>query len=114
MPSSRRRPSSIAYTSSTYSWTASPANPALYTVQGQDTLGNPVDTPLSFASDTAGPTGGSLTLNATSASTGRAAQPGRGDLTALDRRPGWRRSTAGNSLSKAARLVPGHKKFELL
>jgi len=54
----------IAYTSSSFAWTPSPANPGTYTTTGQDTLGFTVDTPLTFASDTNGPTGGALTVNA--------------------------------------------------
>ena len=60
----------IAYTSGSFAWTPSPANPPTYTVTGKDTLGNAVNTPLSFTSDTTAPTGGALTVNATPASAG--------------------------------------------
>ncbi len=58
----------IAYTSSTYSWTASPGVPATHTVVGRDSVGNTVNEALTFASDTTGPTGGVLSVNATTAS----------------------------------------------
>ena len=51
------------YTSSGYSWTPSPSNPAAHTVTGADDAGNTVTTSLTFDSDTAGPTGGALTVN---------------------------------------------------
>ena len=51
------------YTSSTYSWTASPSNPSTHDVTGADGAGNTVDTALTFANDSAPPTGGALTVN---------------------------------------------------
>ena len=54
------------FTSSPYSWTANPSNPATYTVTGTDGAGNTGTSSVSFASDTTAPTGGALTANTTS------------------------------------------------
>ena len=51
------------YTSSTYSWTASPSNPATQTIVGADGAGNTVSTGLTFANDSTAPAGGALTVN---------------------------------------------------
>ena len=58
------------YTSSTFSWTASPANPSGYAVTGADVAGNTVATSLAFANDSAAPTGGALTVNGGAATGG--------------------------------------------
>lgn len=60
----------IAYTSSSYSWTASPNTPPAHTVRGEDSSGGSVRTTVWFASDTTAPTGGGLVVNAAAASTG--------------------------------------------
>lgn len=60
----------ITYTSSAFSWTASPSTPGSYTVTGRDVGGNQVNTALSFAPDNTGPTGGALTVNGVAASAG--------------------------------------------
>ena len=44
------------YTSTTFSWNASPTNPSSYTITGSDGAGNQVTTALSFATDTTAPT----------------------------------------------------------
>ena len=43
------------YTSTTFSWNASPTNPSSYTITGSDSVGNQVTTALSFATDTTAP-----------------------------------------------------------
>lgn len=63
-------PSGGPYTSGSFSWTASPTNPAAYTVTGADVAGNTSPASLTFVSDTTAPTGGALTVNGTAASSG--------------------------------------------
>ena len=58
------------YTSSSFSWTASPGNPPSITITGKDVAGNPVSTGLGFTSDVTGPTGGALTVNGVAAAGG--------------------------------------------
>lgn len=53
-------PSGGPYTSTTFSWTAGPTNPAGYTISGKDTANNTATTSLSFTSDTTAPSGGSV------------------------------------------------------
>jgi len=50
-------PSGGPFTSSTFSWTASPTNPAGYSVTGTDVAGNSGGGAITFASDTTAPTG---------------------------------------------------------
>jgi hypothetical protein len=45
---------------SSFSWTANPSNPAAYTVTGADAAGNVRATAITFTSDTAAPSGGSV------------------------------------------------------
>jgi hypothetical protein len=54
-------PSGGPYTSTAFGWTASPSNPGAYVVTGADKVGNTSTATVNFASDTAGPTGGSIT-----------------------------------------------------
>ncbi len=62
-------PSGGPFTSSTWSWTASPSNPSAKSVTSVDVAGNPsAATSITFVSDVAGPTGGALTVNAVAAS----------------------------------------------
>ncbi|HTX32521.1 MAG TPA: hypothetical protein VMD09_14150 [Solirubrobacteraceae bacterium] len=61
-------PSGGPYTSSTFSWTASPGTPALYTTTAKDLAGNSGTTSLTFVVDSNAPTGGALTVNGTAAS----------------------------------------------
>jgi hypothetical protein len=60
----------ISYTSSQYSWTASPSNPTDQTITGKDLAGNSSTATLHFVSDTTAPAGGALTVNGTAASSG--------------------------------------------
>ncbi len=60
-------PPTVAYTSSGYTWTASPDPPPSQTVTGVDTRGVTVQSTLSFVPDSAGPLGGALVVNGTSA-----------------------------------------------
>jgi hypothetical protein len=48
------------YTSSTFSWTATPSNPTGYAVSGLDNAGNTGSAGITFTSDTTAPTGGSV------------------------------------------------------
>ncbi len=48
------------YTSSTFSWTATPTNPTGYAVSGLDNAGNSGSAGVTFTSDTTAPTGGSV------------------------------------------------------
>jgi hypothetical protein len=61
-------PSGGPYTSTSFSWTATPTNPATYTVTGADVAGNSSTSSLTFVSDTTAPAGGALTVNGTAAS----------------------------------------------
>ncbi len=61
----------IKYTSSAFSWTASPSNPSGYAVTSADTAGNPGSAvALTFVADTAAPAGGALSVNGTAAAGG--------------------------------------------
>ena len=60
-------PPTTTYTSSTFSWTASPSNPTGYTVLSSVAAGNNFTSDLRFVSDTTAPTGGALSVNATPA-----------------------------------------------
>jgi hypothetical protein len=60
----------ITYTSSAYSWTASPSTPADQAIIGTDVAGNNATSSVHFVSDVAGPTGGALTVNGTVATAG--------------------------------------------
>jgi hypothetical protein len=58
----------VAYTSGTFSWTASPGTPAGYNVSSNDAAGNTSSgAGLVFTSDTSAPTGGGLSVNGTAA-----------------------------------------------
>ena len=65
-------PSGGPYPSSSFSWTASPTNPATYSVAGADVAGNTSTTSLTFVSDLTAPAGGALTVNGTAATSGGA------------------------------------------
>ena len=61
----------IKYTSSAFSWTASPSDPSGYAVTSADTAGNPGSAvALTFVADTAAPAGGALSVNGTAAAGG--------------------------------------------
>jgi Quinohemoprotein amine dehydrogenase, alpha subunit domain III len=62
----------VAYSSSTFSWTANPSgNPSGYTVTSKDVVGNTSSgAALAFTSDTTAPTAGALTVNGTAATAG--------------------------------------------
>ena len=62
----------VSYTSTTYSWTASPSSPtaAERTITGADQAGNTTTTTTTFTSDTTAPTGGALVLNGVAATAG--------------------------------------------
>lgn len=60
--------STTTYTSSPFAWTANPSAPSSYSVTASDRAGNTVSTALSLVADAAAPTGGSLTVNGTVAS----------------------------------------------
>ncbi|HAS08725.1 MAG TPA: hypothetical protein DCR52_05830, partial [Actinobacteria bacterium] len=51
------------YTSSSFSWSASPSVPATYTVTGADQSGNTGTADVTFVADAAGPTAGALAVN---------------------------------------------------
>ncbi len=53
----------ITYFGGTYGWTVGATSPGTHTVTGYDVQGNAVTTNVAFASDTTGPTGGSLVVN---------------------------------------------------
>jgi uncharacterized repeat protein (TIGR01451 family) len=53
-------PSGGPYTSTTFSWTASPTNPTGYSVSGKDNANNATAGPITFVSDTTAPAGGSV------------------------------------------------------
>jgi hypothetical protein len=53
-------PAGGPYTSSTFSWTASPSNPVGYSVSGSDNASNTSSSALTFASDITAPSGGSV------------------------------------------------------
>ena len=59
-----------AYTSSTFSWTAAPSNPAGYSITGQDNAGNQQAAAITFVNDTTAPAGGAFSANSTAASGG--------------------------------------------
>ena len=59
--------SPTSYTSSAFTWTASPSNPTGYSVTGSDVAGNTLATGLTFVSDTTIPVTGALTVNSTGA-----------------------------------------------
>jgi hypothetical protein len=54
-------PAGGPFTSTTFSWTASPTNPTGYSVSSLDNAGNVGAVGITFASDTSAPTGGSVT-----------------------------------------------------
>jgi hypothetical protein len=56
------------YTSSAYSWTASPSTPSSKTITSTDVAGNTSTRSISFTSDNNAPTGGAVTVNGTAAS----------------------------------------------
>jgi len=62
----------IAYTSTSWSWTGSGtlANPSSKNVTSSDQANNTIDTALTFVSDTTAPTGGSITVNGTASTNG--------------------------------------------
>jgi hypothetical protein len=60
-------PSGGPYTSSTFSWGASPSTPSGYTVSGNDVAGNTASTALTFTADTSAPSSGALTVNGAAA-----------------------------------------------
>jgi hypothetical protein len=66
-PETITTPSGGPYTSSSFSWSATPSNPSSYTVTGADAAGNTAATTLSFTPDNGAPTGGALTVNGTAA-----------------------------------------------
>jgi hypothetical protein len=53
-------PAGGPFTSGTYSWSASPANPSGYALSGLNGAGLSTSAPLTFASDTTAPTAGSI------------------------------------------------------
>lgn len=53
-------PAGGPYTSATFSWTSSPANPAGYAVSAKDVANNTGSAPLTFVSDTTPPAGGGI------------------------------------------------------
>jgi hypothetical protein len=53
-------PAGGPFTSSTFSWIASPTNPTGYAITGRDNVNNPSTVGLTFFNDTAAPTGGSV------------------------------------------------------
>ena len=59
---------SITYTSSPFSWTPSPSNPASKNLVGTDGNNNNSTIPVSFATDVSAPTAGALTVNSAVAS----------------------------------------------
>lgn len=61
---------SITYTSSTYSWVATGATPAVSTITGRDVLGNTVTRTVTFRVDNTVPSGGALVVNGSTANTG--------------------------------------------
>jgi hypothetical protein len=63
-------PSGGPYTSTTFSWDATPGAPAAYSVTGADAAGNTTATTLTFVNDSAAPTAGALTVNGTAATSG--------------------------------------------
>jgi hypothetical protein len=63
-------PSGGPYSSSAFSWNASPGTPAGYSVTAADLVGNTTFTGLTFVLDNTTPTGGALTVNGTAASAG--------------------------------------------
>jgi len=62
----------IAYTSTSWSWTGSGslANPSSKNVTSSDQANNTINTALTFTSDTTAPTGGSITVNGTASTNG--------------------------------------------
>jgi len=62
-------PPTIAYSSSSYSFTTTAGVPGTHSVVGTDNAGNTVTTALTFVKDTTGPTGGALTVNSVTSST---------------------------------------------
>jgi hypothetical protein len=65
-------PAGGPYASSTFSWSAGAGTPTSYTVTGADAAGNTTTSLLTFASDTAAPSGGAVTVNGQAATTGGA------------------------------------------
>lgn len=65
-------PAGGPYTSSAFSWSAGAGTPTSYTVTGADAAGNTTTSSLTFASDTAAPSGGAVTVNGQGATTGGA------------------------------------------
>jgi hypothetical protein len=59
-------PAGGPYTSSAFSWTASPANPT-YSVTAKDAVGNSTSTSVTFVNDTSAPSGGALTVGGATA-----------------------------------------------
>jgi hypothetical protein len=63
-------PSGGPYTSSTFSWSANPAAPAVYPVTAADLAGNTTSNSLTFVNDSTAPSSGALTVNGTAAIAG--------------------------------------------
>ena len=63
-------PSGGPYTSSSFTWTANPSNPATYSATGADAAGNTTSSSLNFVIDTTAPVSGALTVNGTAATAG--------------------------------------------
>ena len=66
---------SITYTSSPFSWTASPTQPSTTNLVGTDAHGNNSSIPISFAADVTAPTAGALTVNGVVATGGGLPEP---------------------------------------
>jgi hypothetical protein len=89
-------PSGGPYTSSTFSWAASPAVPSGYAISGNDVAGNAVSTPLAFISDSTAPSAGALSVNGTAANTtGSSSQATNSTSFAIDSRTNYADSGSG-------------------
>ncbi len=71
----------IAYTSSSYTWTAGAVVPGAHSIVGRDASGNTVTTTLSFAADDTAPTGGALVVNGVAATAGGSTSSARAAFT---------------------------------
>jgi hypothetical protein len=96
-----------SYTSSAFSWTASPANPTGYAVTSTDAAGNASSpSPLAFVSDTQAPLGGALVVNGTAAAAGNSSSTAASASFTIDSRSDFAESSsAGQSGLKASTLT---------
>ncbi|MGZ4209844.1 MAG: OmpL47-type beta-barrel domain-containing protein [Actinomycetota bacterium] len=96
------------YVSNPFSWTAGTTSAPTETVTGTDVAGNLTTTTLTFTEDSTGPTGGALTVNGTTASSGGTSSLNRTGTFPIDARADYN-ADAGSGVASsvlAAQFAP--------